>query len=160
MNFKYRIAGIRFGIIGGPDNTFAVCEQATAEEMKMPFLDILPKDYAEMSYDEIRHIKGRYSILTKEVSTLQKTIPLLFKVLEYNNQWVNQGALKNGYQESFYKGFKLDLGDPNRFETLGEFVAGIYETINYYNRSRIHTALGMSPLQFAQEKSSMYDEAM
>ena len=57
MNFKYRIAGIRFGIIGGPDNTFAVCEQATAEEMKMPFLDILPKDYAEMSYDEMRHIR-------------------------------------------------------------------------------------------------------
>jgi hypothetical protein len=57
LNFKYRIAGIRFGIIGGPDNTFAVCEQATAEEMKMPFLDILPKDYAEMSYDEMRHIR-------------------------------------------------------------------------------------------------------
>ena len=67
---------------------------------------------------------------------------------------------ENGYQESFYKGFKLDLGDPNRFETLGELVAGIYETINYYNRSRIHTALGMSPVQFAQEKSSMYDEVM
>ena len=27
---------------------------------------------------------------------------------------------ENGYQESFYKGFKLDLGDPNRYETLGE----------------------------------------
>ena len=67
---------------------------------------------------------------------------------------------ENGYQESFYKGFKQDLGDPGRFENLGELVAGIYETINYYNRSRIHTALGMSPLQSAQEKSSMYDEAM
>ena len=52
------------------------------------------------------------------------------------------------------------LLDPKRFETLGELIAGIYETINYYNRSRIHTALGMSPMQFAQEKSSMYDEAM
>lgn len=57
---------------------------------------------------------------------------------------------ENGYQESFYKGFKIDLGDPNRFETLGELVAEIYKTINYYNRTRIHSALGMSPVQFAQ----------
>ena len=60
---------------------------------------------------------------------------------------------ENGYQESFYKGFKQDLGDPNRFNTLGELVAAIYQTINYYNRSRIHTSLGMSPVQFAKENS-------
>ena len=56
---------------------------------------------------------------------------------------------ENGYQESFYKGFKLQLGDPNRFDTLGELVAGIYEAINYYNQYRIHSALKMSPMQFA-----------
>jgi hypothetical protein len=57
LNFKYRIAGIRFGIIDGPNNNFAVCEQATADEMNITFLDILPKNYAEMSYYEIRHIR-------------------------------------------------------------------------------------------------------
>jgi hypothetical protein len=57
LNFKYRIAGICFSIIDGPDNNFAVCEQATADEMDMTFLDILPKNYVEMSYDEIRHIQ-------------------------------------------------------------------------------------------------------
>ncbi len=56
---------------------------------------------------------------------------------------------ENGYQESFYKGFKLDLGDPNRHDTLGELVAAIYQTINYYNQRRIHSALRMSPAQFA-----------
>jgi len=56
---------------------------------------------------------------------------------------------ENGYQESFYKGFKLDLGDPNRFDSLGELVAAIYQTINYYNRDRIHSAHKMSPVQFA-----------
>ena len=59
---------------------------------------------------------------------------------------------ENGYQESFYKGFKIDLGDPNRFETLGELIAEIYKTINYYNRNRIHTSLGMSPSEFAQKQ--------
>jgi len=56
---------------------------------------------------------------------------------------------ENGYQESFYKGFKLDLGDPNRFETLGELVAEIYQTISYYNQRRIHSAHRMSPARFA-----------
>ena len=57
---------------------------------------------------------------------------------------------ENGYQESFYKGFKLDLGDPNRFNTLGELVAGIYQTIGYYNQKRIHSALKQPPTVFAQ----------
>jgi len=57
---------------------------------------------------------------------------------------------ENGYQESFYKGFKLDLGDPNRFETLGELVAEIYLTLNYYNTKRIHTSLNTTPVEFAQ----------
>ena len=64
---------------------------------------------------------------------------------------------ENGYQESFYKGFKLDLGDPNRFETLGELVAEIYQTINYYNRKRIHSALGMCPMQFALGEELQYN---
>jgi len=59
---------------------------------------------------------------------------------------------ENGYQESFYKGFKMDLGDPERFDSLGELIAEIYKTINYYNRNRIHTALGMSPVQFAKKE--------
>lgn len=59
---------------------------------------------------------------------------------------------ENGYQESFYKGFKLDLGDPNRFASLGELVAAIYQTINYYNQDRIHSVHKMSPVQFAATK--------
>lgn len=58
---------------------------------------------------------------------------------------------ENGYQESFYKGFKLDLGDPNRFETLGELVAALYQTINYYNQSRIHSALKVPPRLFKEQ---------
>jgi len=56
---------------------------------------------------------------------------------------------ENGYQESFYSQFKVDLGDPNRFATLGELVAEIYRTVHIYNTTRIHSALRMSPRQFA-----------
>ncbi len=58
---------------------------------------------------------------------------------------------ENGYQESFYKGFKLDLGDPNRFDSLGELVAAIYQTINYYNEKRIHSALKVPPRLFKEQ---------
>ncbi len=57
---------------------------------------------------------------------------------------------ENGYQESFYGKFKTDLGDPNRFLTLGELVAEIYRTIHYYNTARIHSAFDMPPRSFAR----------
>jgi putative transposase len=58
---------------------------------------------------------------------------------------------QNGYQESFYDKFKIDLGDPNRFDSLGELVYEIYHTIYVYNTTRIHTALKMSPREFAKK---------
>lgn len=58
---------------------------------------------------------------------------------------------ENGYQESFYDKFKVDLGDPNRFNSLGELVAEIYRTIWTYNHTRIHSALRMPPRVFVQQ---------
>lgn len=57
---------------------------------------------------------------------------------------------QNGYQESFYSEFKKDLGDTSRFETLGEFMEGLYKQIYYYNNKRIHSALKMPPVLFKQ----------
>ena len=57
LNFKYRIAGIRFVVLNGPDNIFAVCEQATAEEMEMKFLDILPENHSQLSYKQLDVIR-------------------------------------------------------------------------------------------------------
>jgi transposase InsO family protein len=58
---------------------------------------------------------------------------------------------ENRYQESFYDKFKVNLGDPNRFEDLGELVYEIYRTIYVYNTTRIHTSLKMSPKEFAKK---------
>jgi len=55
---------------------------------------------------------------------------------------------ENGYQESFYSQFKVDLGDPSRFRSFGELVAEIYRTIWEYNNTRIHSALKMPPTAF------------
>ncbi len=58
---------------------------------------------------------------------------------------------ENGYQESFYSQFKLDLGHTARFETVGELIEAIYLTIYKYNTTRIHTILKMSPVQFREQ---------
>jgi len=56
---------------------------------------------------------------------------------------------ENGYQESFYNNFKTDLGlEFERFNTSGELIEGVHQTINYYNKQRIHTTLKMSPISF------------
>lgn len=84
---------------------------------------------------------------SRDYSSLVQTIGIQQSMSRPGCPW------ENGYQESFYKGFKIDLGDPNRFETLGELVAEIYQTLYYYNTKRIHSKLAMSPRQFVAMKS-------
>lgn len=57
---------------------------------------------------------------------------------------------QNGRKESFFGRFKEENGDLDRFETLPELIEYIYKQIYYYNNSRIHTSLKMSPIQFKQ----------
>jgi len=52
---------------------------------------------------------------------------------------------QNGHQESFYSQFKLELGHPDCYETMGELIEAIAIQIHYYNTARIHTALKCAP---------------
>lgn len=58
---------------------------------------------------------------------------------------------QNGYQESFFSNWKVDIGDINIFKNLGELTAEIYKSIYYYNNLRIHTSLGMPPRKFSDK---------
>lgn len=55
---------------------------------------------------------------------------------------------QNGYQESFYGHFKLELGDLTRFEHEGELFEAIAKQLYYYNHKRIHTALRTNPVEY------------
>ena len=57
---------------------------------------------------------------------------------------------ENGFQESFYSHFKVDLADSSRFKTLGELAVEVYRQIYYYNHQRIHSKLKMPPQAYAQ----------
>jgi putative transposase len=59
---------------------------------------------------------------------------------------------QNSYQESFYSGFKLELGHPECYPTLGELIEAIAKQIYYYNHSRIHLALKCPPAVFAKRR--------
>lgn len=64
---------------------------------------------------------------------------------------------QNGYQESFFGNWKVDIGDVNRFETLGVLTAELYRSMYYYNNLRIHTSLGMAPKRFARQYETNYN---
>ncbi|MFZ5982162.1 MAG: IS3 family transposase [Patescibacteria group bacterium] len=83
--------------------------------------------------------------LSKDYIELAENLGIRLSMSQKGSPW------ENGYQESFYSQFKVDLGDPNRFKTLGELVYEIYRTIWKYNNERIHTALKMSPIQFTNQ---------
>lgn len=65
---------------------------------------------------------------------------------------------ENGYQESFYSQFKVDLGDPERFKTLGELVYEIYRLVWEYNHTRIHSVLKMPPLLFVERYRKLLEK--
>ena len=59
---------------------------------------------------------------------------------------------QNGFQESFYANFKLELGDVSRFGRVEEMIEAVYGQLAYYNGSRIHSALGMPPAEFRKSR--------
>ena len=58
---------------------------------------------------------------------------------------------QNGVQESFYRGFKEDLGNTTHCKSTGALIEKIYQTIHYYNNERIHLALKTSPNLFLEK---------
>lgn len=94
---------------------------------------------------QIIHSDQGNEYLSKDYIELTNNLGIRLSMSAKGSPW------ENGYQESFYSQFKVDLGDPNRFDSLGELVYEIYQTIYKYNGERIHTALKMSPIQFANQ---------
>jgi len=94
---------------------------------------------------EIIHSDQGSEYLSKDYIELALNLGIHLSMSEKGSPW------ENGYQESFYSQFKVDLGDTNRFATLGELVYEIYQTLHTYNNRRIHTALKMPPIIYANQ---------
>ena len=100
---------------------------------------------------EILHSDQGSEYDSKEYTELLKSHNIIISMSKKASPW------ENGFQESFYAGFKLDLGDPNRFNSLGELIEEIFLSLNYYNKLRIHTKLKTTPLQFYLNYQNKFD---
>ena len=96
---------------------------------------------------EILHSDQGSEYTSKTYVDLAQSIGIRMSMSRKASPW------ENGYQESWYDKCKIDLGDLNRYDTLGEVVAAIYQHIHYYNTIRIHTSLHMAPRQYAMLQS-------
>ncbi|MBI5022659.1 MAG: IS3 family transposase [Candidatus Magasanikbacteria bacterium] len=90
-----------------------------------------------------------------------------YESLFANNQTISLHSRKssswqNGHQESFYSQFKLELGNPARFNHIGELIEAVHQQIAYYNQRRIHSALKMPPMIFKNiqlQKNAVHNTA-
>jgi putative transposase len=84
-----------------------------------------------------------------------------FRAYNYQHLLLNQGVKlsmskkgcpwQNGFQESFYSYFKLEVGDINRFSSLEELETAITKHIYFYNNYRIHSHIRTAPTLFRQQ---------
>lgn len=103
------------------------------------FMDAEKKAKAHPNY---QHSDQGSEYTSDEYKTYVTSEQIILSFADKGSPW------QNGFQESFYGKFKVDLGDPNRFETLGELIEAIYQTIHHYNNERIHTSLKTNPIAF------------
>lgn len=58
---------------------------------------------------------------------------------------------ENGFQESFYNNFKLELGDISQLLDASRLLEAIALQLHYYNKQRIHSALHTNPAAYAAQ---------
>ena len=61
---------------------------------------------------------------TEYKSKLFRSILKDYKILQSMSK--KGSPWQNGYQESFFSNWKVDMGEVNRFDTLGELTAELY----------------------------------
>jgi transposase InsO family protein len=119
---------------------WAVSTRHTAKLVTAALLDALGRYPAP----EIVHSDQGSEYASKENLELLKAAGIKPSMSEKASPW------QNGYKESFYSEFKLELGNPNACQSLGELTEAIAHQIFYYNYKRIHSALKCPPAVFAQ----------
>ena len=111
----------------------------TADLVVRAFLDAIERTGASPrmfhSDQGSEYVSGQFELL---LSNLGVTASMSRK----SSPW------ENGFQESFYNQFKLELGSPARFAELGALVEAVHRQVSYYNGDRIHLAIKMPPTAF------------
>lgn len=123
---------------------FAISTRHNAKLVTTALLDALDKYPAP----NIVHSDQGSEYRGKEHTELLRIVGIKPSMSDKGSPW------QNGYKESFYSEFKLELGDPESYQSLGELTEAIAHQIYYYNHKRIHTALKCSPVVFAKRSET------
>jgi len=107
-------------------------------------IEALNEAIATRTAPEIFHSDQGSEYRSEELENILKNNKIKTSMSKKSSPW------ENGFQESFYGKFKLELGHPKCYETTGELMEAIALQIHYYNHKRIHTTLKMPPAVFYQ----------
>lgn len=97
---------------------------------------------------QIFHSDQGNEFMAQRCTNYLEQLGVMISVSDVASPW------QNGFCESFFGRFKHELGDLNRFDSAGHMIEAVYWHIHYYNTLRIHTALKMPPLQYANQMFS------
>lgn len=107
-------------------------------------IDSLLNGLTKRKKPKIFHCDQGSEYKCQELARILKANDIKLSMSNKSSPW------QNGFQESFYGKFKLELGHPKCYETLGELIEAISHQIYYYNHKRIHTAIKCPPVIFYQ----------
>ena len=116
-----------------------VLKNHNSDLVKLSLFDAIKRSEA---IPEIMHSDQGSEYESREYVNLLKSLGIKVSRSSIASPW------QNGFQDSFFSHFKLELGSPNRFKHPGELVEAIHKQINYYNQDRIHSKLKTSPDKF------------
>ncbi len=105
-----------------------------------------PKDRGDIYASDFTYIKfqGKWVYVAMVLDVYTREVVGVSVLTTHNAQLAMNALLCSVLHRSPPRIIHSDQGS--------EYTSKDYKTINYYNRSRIHSALGMAPLQFAEEK--------
>lgn len=81
--------------------------------------------------------------LSRQYRTICASLEIAMSASAPGSPW------ENGFQESFYNNFKLELGNLNQHDNEGQLLEAIALQLHYYNTKRIHSALNTNPAAYA-----------
>lgn len=119
---------------------WTISYQHNADLVSQALLDALFKN----PVPEIIHSDQGSEYRSQEYLNLLQSLNIQPSMSQKANPW------QNGHQESFYSEFKLELGHPECYPTIGELTEAIARQIYYYNHERIHSALKCPPALFVE----------
>ena len=99
---------------------------------------------AKRNKPKILHSDQGSEYKSAELSKILKSNKIKQSMANKSSPW------QNGIQESFYGKFKLELGHPETYPTIGQLAEASAHQIYYYNNKRIHTAIKCPPTIFYQ----------